>query len=309
MKIVENVLDLIGNTPLVEIKKLNKGGKARVFVKLESKNPGGSIKDRPALKMIEEAEKNGLITPETLIIEPTSGNTGVGLALVCAVKGYKLILTMPESMTLERRALLKAYGAELILTPKEKGMQGAVDKALELAKENKNSFIPQQFNNPANPLSHELTTAQEIIKDTDGKVDIFVSAFGTAGTLCGCGKALKEFNPAIKIIGVEPETSPLVSKGNAGPHKIQGIGANFIPGNFNAEIADEIMTANAETAMQTARDLASKEGILCGISSGANVATALEIAKQPQNEGKIIVTVICDTGERYLSSELFNYAE
>lgn len=309
MKIIENVLDLIGNTPLVEIKKLNKGGKARVFVKLESKNPGGSIKDRPALKMIEEAEKNGLITPETLIIEPTSGNTGVGLALVCAVKGYKLVLTMPENMSLERRALLKAYGAELILTPKEKGMQGAVDKALELAKENKNSFIPQQFNNPANPLSHELTTAQEIIKDTDGKVDIFVSAFGTAGTLCGCGKALKKFNPAIKIIGVEPETSPLVSKGNAGPHKIQGIGANFIPGNFNAEIADEIMTANAETAMQTARDLASKEGILCGISSGANVTTALEIAKQPQNEGKIIVTVICDTGERYLSSELFNYAE
>lgn len=309
MKIVENVLDLIGKTPLVEIKKLNKDGKARVFVKLESKNPGGSIKDRPALKMIEEAEKSGQITPETLIIEPTSGNTGVGLALVCAVKGYKLVLTMPENMSLERRALLKAYGAELILTPKEKGMQGAVDKALELAKENKNSFIPQQFNNPANPLSHELTTAQEIIEDTDGKVDIFVSAFGTAGTLCGCGKALKNFNPAIKVIGVEPETSPLVSQGNAGPHKIQGIGANFIPGNFNAEIADEIITANAETAMQTARDLASKEGILCGISSGANVATALEIAKHPQNAGKIIITVICDTGERYLSSELFNYAE
>lgn len=309
MKIVENVLDLIGKTPLIEIKKLNKDSKAHVLVKLESKNPGGSIKDRPALKMIETAEKEGLINPQTLIIEPTSGNTGVGLALVCAVKGYKLILTMPENMSLERRTLLKAYGAELILTPKEKGMQGAVDKALELAKENENSFIPQQFNNPANPLSHELSTAKEIIEDTAGGIDIFVASFGTAGTLCGCSKALKEFNPEIKVIGVEPETSPLVSQGKAGSHKIQGIGANFIPENFNGEIVDEILTANAETAMQTARDLASKEGILCGISSGANVAAALDIAKRPENEGKIIVTVICDTGERYLSSELFNYAE
>jgi len=309
MKIFENVLDLIGETPLVELKKLNKGGKAKILVKLESKNPGGSIKDRPALKMIEEAEKAGLINPKTLIIEPTSGNTGVGLALVCAVRGYKLILTMPESMSLERRALLKAYGAELILTPKEQGMQGAVDKALELAKENPDSFIPQQFNNPANPLAHELSTAQELIKDTDGKIDIFVASFGTAGTLCGCGKVLKEFNPSVKIIGVEPETSPLISKGTAGPHKIQGIGANFVPENFNKEFVDEILTANAETAMQTARDLASKEGILCGISSGANVAAALELAKLPENEGKIIVTVICDTGERYLSSELFNHAK
>ncbi|MCM1009286.1 MAG: cysteine synthase A [Fusobacterium sp.] len=309
MNVYDSVLDLIGNTPLVEIKKLNKDGKARVFVKLESKNPAGSIKDRPALKMIEEAEKSGLINKDTLIIEPTSGNTGVGLAMVCAVKGYKMILTMPESMSLERRALLKAYGAELVLTPKEKGMQGAVDKAVELMKEYPNSFMPQQFNNPANPLSHELSTAKEIIKDTDGKIDIFISAFGTAGTLSGCGKVLKEFNPSIKVFGVEPETSPLISQGTAGPHKIQGIGANFRPQNFNAAYVDEVLTANSDIAMETARKMASQEGILCGISSGANVAKALELAKLPENEGKIIVTVICDTGERYLTSELFNYGK
>lgn len=309
MNVYDSVLDLIGNTPLIEIKKLNKDGKARVFVKLESKNPAGSIKDRPALKMIEEAKKAGLINKDTLIIEPTSGNTGVGLAMVCAVRGYKIILTMPESMSLERRALLKAYGAELVLTPKEKGMQGAVDKALELMKENPNSFMPQQFANPANPLAHELSTAQEIIKDTDGKVDIFISAFGTAGTVSGCGKVLKSFNPAIKVFGVEPETSPLFSKGTAGAHKIQGIGANFRPENFNSEYIDEVLTVNDETALETARKMASKEGILCGISSGANVAKALELAKLPENEGKIIVTVICDTGERYLTSELFNYAK
>lgn len=309
MKVYDSVLDLIGKTPLIEIKKLNKDGKARVFVKLESKNPAGSIKDRPALKMIEEAEKSGLINKDTLIIEPTSGNTGVGLAMVCAVRGYKIILTMPESMSLERRALLKAYGAELVLTPKEKGMQGAVDKALELMKENPNSFMPQQFANPANPLAHELSTAQEIINDTDDKVDIFISSFGTAGTLCGCGKILKSFNPTIKVFGVEPETSPLISKGIAGAHKIQGIGANFIPENFNAEYIDEVLTVNDEIALETARKMASKEGILCGISSGANVAKALELAKLPENDGKIIVTVICDTGERYLTSELFNYAK
>lgn len=306
MNVYENVLELIGKTPLIELKKLNKEGLARVFVKLESKNPGGSIKDRPALKMIEDAERSGLINKDTIIIEPTSGNTGVGLALVCAVKGYKLILTMPEHMSLERRLLLKAYGAELILTAKEKGMQGAVDKALELQKDNPNSFIPQQFNNPSNPLAHEASTAKEIIEDTDGKIDIFVASFGTAGTLCGCGKALKEFNQKIKVIGIEPETSPLVSQGRAGAHKLQGIGANFVPKNFNPEIVDEILCANAEISMQTARDLASQEGILCGISSGANVSKALELAKLEQNKGKIIVTVICDTGERYLSSELFN---
>lgn len=307
MKVYASVLDLIGNTPLIEIKKLNKDGKARVFAKLESKNPAGSIKDRPALKMIEDAEKAGLINKDTIIIEPTSGNTGVGLAMVCAVKGYKMLLTMPESMSLERRALLKAYGAELILTPKEKGMQGAVDKAIELKKEYPNSFIPQQFANPSNPLAHEDSTAQEIIKDTDGEIDVFVASIGTAGTLCGNGKALKAFNPQIKVYGVEPENSPLLSKGTAGPHKIQGIGANFRPQNYNPEYVDEVLTVNENTALQTARDLASIEGILCGISSGANVAKALELAQKPEFEGQIIVTIICDTGERYLSSELFSY--
>lgn len=307
MKVYNNVLELIGNTPLVELKKLNTNGLARIFVKLESKNPAGSIKDRPALNMIETAEKEGLINSQTIIIEPTSGNMGVGLAMICAVKGYKLILTMPESMSIERRALLKAYGAELVLTSKELGMQGAVDKALELSRENPNSFIPQQFKNPANPFAHEKTTAQEIFKDLDGKVDIFISAFGTAGTLCGCGKFFKEQNKNIQIIGVEPETSPLLSKGQAGAHKIQGIGANFVPQNLNLEYVDEILTQNADVAMQTARDLASKEGILCGISAGANVAKALELSKLQENKGKNIVTVICDTGERYLSSELFKY--
>lgn len=307
MNIYTNILELIGKTPLVEIKKLNKTGVARVFVKLESKNLGGSIKDRPALFMIEEAEKQGLINKDTIIIEPTSGNTGVGLALVCAVKGYKLILTMPENMSLERRALLKAYGAELILTPKELGMQGAVDKANELKQQNKNSFIPQQFSNPTNPLAHELTTAKEILKDTDGNIDIFIASIGTAGTLCGCAKTLKKYNNNIKIYGVEPQNSPLITQGKASSHKIQGIGANFIPENYNKEFVDEVLTVNENIALETARDLAQKEGILCGISSGANVATALKLAQKEENRGKIIVTIICDTGERYLSSELFNY--
>ena len=305
MRFYNNILEVIGKTPLLELKKLNNDGFARVFVKLESKNPGGSIKDRPALMMITEAEKAGLINSETVIIEPTSGNMGVGLAMICAVKGYRIILTMPESMSLERRALLKAYGAELVLTPKEKGMQGAVDKALELLKEYPNSFMPQQFSNPANPLAHETTTAREILADLDNKVDIFVAGFGTAGTVCGCGRVLKNFDKNIKIIGVEPETSPLVTKNQAGPHKLQGIGANFIPKNFDRTVIDEVLTANADISMQTSRDLARKEGILCGITAGANVAKALELAKLPDNKGKNIVTVICDTGERYLSSELF----
>lgn len=307
MNICTNILELIGKTPLVELKTLNKNGVARVLVKLENKNLGGSIKDRPALFMIEEAEKQGLINKETLIIEPTSGNTGVGLALVCAVKGYKLILTMPENMSLERRLLLKAYGAELILTPKEFGMQGAVDKANELQRKNPNSFIPQQFSNPTNPLAHERTTAQEIMKDTDGNIDIFVASIGTGGTLCGCAKALKAFNNNIKVFGVEPENSPLITLGKASSHKIQGIGANFIPENYNKVFVDEVLTINENIALETARNLAQKEGILCGISSGANVAKALELAQKEENRGKIIVTIICDTGERYLSSELFNY--
>ena len=307
MNICTNILDLIGKTPLVELKTLNKTGVARVLVKLESKNLGGSIKDRPALFMIEEAEKQGLINKETLIIEPTSGNTGVGLALVCAVKGYKLILTMPENMSIERRLLLKAYGAELILTPKELGMQGAVDKANELKQQNPNSFIPQQFSNPTNPLAHELTTAKEILEDTNGNINIFVASIGTGGTLCGCAKTLKKFNNNIKIYGIEPENSPLITQGKASSHKIQGIGANFIPKNYNNQFVDEVLTVNESVALKTARNLAQKEGILCGISSGANVAKALELAQKEENRGKIIVTIICDTGERYLSSELFNY--
>jgi len=307
MNICTNILDLIGKTPLVEIKKLNEKGLARVFVKLESKNIGGSIKDRPALFMIEEAEKQGLINKDTLIIEPTSGNTGVGLALVCAIKGYKLILTMPENMSLERRALLKAYGAELILTPKELGMQGAVDKANELKLQNPNSYIPQQFSNPSNPLSHELTTAQEIIDDLDGQIDIFISSIGTAGTLCGCAKKLKSYNSNITVYGLEPQTSPLITQGKASTHKIQGIGANFIPQNYTPDFVDKVLTVDENLAITTARNLATKEGILCGISSGANVAKALELAKLEENKNKNIVTIICDTGERYLSSELYNY--
>jgi len=306
MPIFNNVLEIIGKTPLVELRKLNKNGCAKVFVKLESKNPGGSIKDRPALSMIEEAEKAGKITNNTVIIEPTSGNMGVGLAMICAVKGYKLILTMPESMSLERRALLKAYGAELVLTPKEKGMQGAVDKALELMNIYPKTFMPQQFNNAANPLAHEKTTALEILDDLDGKLDIFVAGFGTAGTVCGCAKVFKQLERKVEIIALEPETSPLLTKGQAGAHKIQGIGANFIPKNFKQECIDRVLTVNAEKAIETTRALARQEGILCGISAGANVFMALELAKQPQNKGKNIVTIICDTGERYLSSGIFD---
>ena len=305
MKVYNNILELIGKTPLVELQKLNYNGKARVFVKLESKNPGGSIKDRPAIKLLTDAENSNKINQNTTIIEPTSGNTGVGLALACAVKGYKLILTMPENMSLERRTLLKAYGAELILTPKEKGMQGAVDKANELANSIQNSYIPQQFSNPSNTKAHEISTAEEIIQDTDGQVSIFITSIGTSGTLCGCAKTLKQHNPKIKIFGIEPETSPLLTKGFSSTHKIQGIGANFIPPIYSPEYIDEILTINEDIAIQTARELATKEGILCGISSGANVAKALELAQLEENAGKIIVTIICDTGERYLSSELY----
>ena len=306
MKIYNNVLELIGKTPLVELNRICEGCQARVFVKLESKNPGGSVKDRPALKMIEDAEKAGKIDENTLIIEPTSGNTGIGLALVCAVKGYRLILTMPESMSLERRKILKAYGAEIVLTPAENGMQGAVDKAEELNKENPNSMIIGQFYNPSNPLAHETTTALEIIEDLGQVPDIFVSSFGTGGTVSGCAKTFKSLSHEVKIYAVEPETSPLVTQGHAGAHKIQGIGANFLPKNFKKELADEVLTCSNEDAFETARNLAKKEGILAGISAGANVAKALELAKLPENKGKKIVTVICDTGERYLSGELFN---
>ena len=294
MKIANNMTELIGNTPLVKINKLSNGN---ILAKVESFNPAGSIKDRPALEMIREAEKQGLVTPNTIIIEPTSGNTGIGLAMVCAIKGYRLILTMPENMSIERRKLLKAYGAEIILTDVKKGMQGSVDKAIELSKKYPNSFIPQQFSNPANPKSHIKTTAEEIWQDTDGKVDIIAAGVGTGGTITGLAKGLKLHKPEIKIVAVEPETSQVLAGKPAGIHKIQGIGANFIPENFDSDVIDEIMPVSDENAIETAKQLASKEGILCGISSGAAMYAALELAKR--NKDKIIVAILPDTGERY----------
>ncbi len=300
MNYAENILKTIGNTPLVKINKLNQGD-AIVFAKVESFNPAGSVKDRPALNMIETAERQGLINNDTVIIEPTSGNTGIGLAMVCAVKGYRMILTMPETMSEERRKLLKAYGAELVLTDGAKGMQGAVDKANDLHKEIKNSFIPQQFANPSNPEVHINTTAEEIWRDTDGKVDIVVAGVGTGGTISGIAKGLKAKNSKIKAVAVEPETSPLLSKGVAGPHKIQGIGANFVPENFDKSVVDEIFTVSNEDALKTACRVAKEEGIFCGISSGASLYTACELAKMEENKGKLIVAILPDTGERYLS--------
>ena len=305
MKIAENMIELIGNTPLVRINKLN-NGYATIAAKLECKNPAGSVKDRPAYNMILKAEKAGLINKDTLIIEPTSGNTGVGLAFVCAIRGYKLILTMPETMSLERRLLLKAYGAELVLTEGSKGMQGAVDKAEELHKQNPNSFIPQQFNNPDNPEIHYLTTAEEILEDTDGKVDIVVAGVGTGGTICGIAKKLKEKNQNIKAIAVEPFDSQVLAGKPAGPHKIQGIGANFIPKNFDSNVIDEILPVKNEDAINTAKNLATKEGILSGISCGANVFAAIELSKRPENKGKLIVAILPDFGERYLSCGIFD---
>lgn len=302
MKIANNLLELIGNTPLVKINKLSTGN---IFAKVESFNPAGSVKDRPALNMIEKAEQQGLINKDTVIIEPTSGNTGIGLAMVCAIKGYKIILTMPDTMSLERRKLLKAYGAELVLTEGIKGMQGAVDKAIELSQKYPNSFIPQQFDNPANPESHVKTTAEEIWRDTDGKVDIVVAGVGTGGTITGLAKGLKLHNPNIKAIAVEPETSQVLAGKPAGIHKIQGIGANFVPKNFDYKVIDKIIPVSDTDSMDTARKLATEEGILCGISSGAAMYAALQIAAEPQNKDKLIVVILPDLGERYLSSELF----
>ena len=281
MKIAENVFELIGNTPLVKINKLNTGN-AVIVAKLESFNPGGSVKDRPALNMIEQAEKQGLVNKDTVIIEPTSGNTGIGLAMVCAVKGYKMILTMPETMSIERRKLLSAYGAEIILTSGEKGMQGAVDKAIELSKKYPNSVILQQFENPANPESHINTTAEEIWRDTEGNVDVIIAGVGTGGTISGIAKGLKTHKPEIKVIAVEPETSQVLAGKPAGSHKIQGIGANFVPKNFDKNIVDEIVPVSDENAIDTARLLATNEGILCGISSGAAMYAAIEISKRPE---------------------------
>lgn len=302
MKIANNLTELIGKTPLVKINKLSDGN---ILAKLESFNPAGSVKDRPALNMIEQAEKNGLINSETVIIEPTSGNTGIGLAMVCAIKGYKMILTMPETMSLERRKLLKAYGAELVLTEGTKGMQGAVDKAIELNKIYPNSFIPQQFNNPSNPQAHVNTTAEEIWEDTNGKVDVIVAGVGTGGTITGLAKGLKSHNPAIKAIAVEPESSQVLVGKPAGAHKIQGIGANFIPQNFDKNVIDEIIPVSDKNATDTARKLASQEGILCGISSGAAMYAAIELTKLSEYKNKTIVVILPDSGERYLSSELY----
>lgn len=304
MFVRENMLELIGSTPLVRINKLN-NGKADILAKIESFNPSGSVKDRAAFWMIVRAEQQGLVKEGTVIIEPTSGNTGIGLAMVCAIKGYRLILTMPETMSEERRKILKSYGAELVLTEGSLGMQGSVDKANELHEEIKNSFIPQQFYNPANPEMHRLTTAEEIWNDTDGKVDIVVAGVGTGGTVSGVGERLKELNPEIKMVAVEPASSPLLTKGYAGSHKIQGIGANFIPGNYHADVVDEVIDVTNEDAIETARLMAQKEGILCGISSGAAMFAAMELSKRQENTGKIIVVIIPDTGERYLSDGIF----
>lgn len=304
MKIAENVLELIGNTPLVKINKLNKGN-ALIFAKLESFNPGGSVKDRPALNMIEQAEKQGLVNKDTVIIEPTSGNTGIGLAMVCAVKGYRMILTMPETMSIERRKLLAAYGAEIVLTEGSKGMQGAVNKAEELHKKIKNSFIPQQFNNPSNPEIHEKITSDEIWNDTDGKVDIVVGGVGTGGTISGIASGLKNKKTQIKAIAVEPFSSQVLAGKPAGAHGIQGIGANFVPENFDKNVVDEIFPVKDNEAIETARKLAKEEGILCGISSGAAMFAALEIAKRAENAGKLIVVILPDSGERYLSCGLY----
>lgn len=296
---------LIGNTPLVRLNKLNTGN-ADVVVKLEYFNPANSVKDRAALQMILDAEAEGKINKDTLIIEPTSGNTGIGLAMICAIRGYKIILTMPETMSLERRLLLKAYGAELVLTDGKLGMKGAVDKAIELHNENKNSFIPSQFDNPSNPKAHYLTTSEEIWKDTDGKVDIVVAGVGTGGTISGIAKKLKEYNPNIKAVAVEPYSSQVLEGGQAGPHKIQGIGANFVPSNFDSSVIDEIIPVKNEDSIETARNLSEKEGVLSGFSGGANVWAAVELSKRPENKGKLIAAILPDCGERYLSSELYN---
>ncbi len=302
---VKNILETLGGTPLVEIStKMNKTA-ANVFAKVESFNPGGSVKDRVAVAMIEAAEKAGLLMPGATIIEPTSGNTGVGLALAAAVKGYRLILVMPDTMSVERRRLAATYGAEVVLTPGAEGMKGTLVKAAELKRTIPDSFIPQQFENPANPAVHEQTTGAEIWTDLNGKVDAFVAGVGTGGTLTGVGRFLRAKNPAVKLYAVEPDTSPLISKGVAGPHKIQGIGANFIPGIFDRSLLTDVMTVSAENAGRTARALAAQEGILCGISSGAAAWAALELAKQPAFADKNIVALLPDTGERYLSTWLF----
>ena len=303
-----SLISLIGNTPLLEVHNIEKHEnlKARLIVKIESFNPGGSVKDRVALSMIEEAEKNGILKPGATIIEPTSGNTGIGLAWVASVKGYRLILTMPETMSLERRKLLQALGADIILTPGVEGMNGAIKRANELQQEHPGSFIPQQFENPANPQQHVVSTAEEIWNDTDGDIDIFVACVGTGGTLSGTAKGLKSHNPNIYTVAVEPESSPVLSGGKAGAHKIQGIGAGFIPKNYHGEVVDKVITVSDEDAINTSRLIAQKEGLLVGISSGAALYAAIQLARLEENAGKTIVALLPDTGERYLSTGLYD---
>ena len=308
MKIYKKATELIGNTPLLELGNYEKahGLEATILAKLEYLNPAGSVKDRIALAMLEDAERRGLLKPGSVIIEPTSGNTGIGLAAVAAARGYRIILTMPETMSVERRSLLRAYGAELVLTEGAKGMKGAIAKAQELAAQTENSFIPGQFTNPANPRAHRETTGPEIWRDTDGKVDIFVAGVGTGGTVTGVGEYLKAQNPAVRVVAVEPAGSPVLSGGASGPHKIQGIGAGFVPDTLNRAVLDEILPVENEDAFVAGRELARREGVLAGISSGAALHAATVLAKRPENRGKVIVVLLPDTGDRYLSTPLFS---
>ena len=307
MKVYDSVTELVGSTPLLELKKIEKeeGLGAKIYAKLELFNPGGSVKDRIAKAMIENAEKTGALKEGSVIIEPTSGNTGIGLCSIAAAKGYRIIITMPETMSIERRNLMKAYGAELVLTDGSKGMKGAIEKANDLAGEIPNSFIPGQFVNPVNPATHEQTTGVEIWNDTDGTIDIFVAGVGTGGTISGTGKALKERKPSVKVVAVEPKSSPVLSEGHAGSHKIQGIGAGFVPDTLNTKIYDEIIPVENEDAFETGRRIARTEGVLVGISSGAALWAAIQLAKREENKGKTIVVLLPDTGERYLSTPMF----
>ena len=307
MKVYKKITDLVGHTPVLEFTNIEKKEKlqANLYGKLEYFNPAGSVKDRIAKAMVDDAEEKGILKPGSVIIEPTSGNTGIGLASVAAARGYRLIITMPETMSIERRNLMKAYGAELVLTEGAKGMSGAIAKASELAAEIENSFIPSQFSNPANPAIHEKTTGVEIWEDTDGKVDIFVAGVGTGGTISGVGRYLKSQNPDVKVVAVEPKGSPVLSEGVSGPHKIQGIGAGFVPDTLDTKVYDEIITVENDDAFETGRRIARSEGVLVGISSGAAVWAAIELAKRPENKGKTIVALLPDTGERYLSTPMF----
>jgi cysteine synthase len=304
-KIAKDITELIGNTPMVRLNKVTKGLSATVVAKLESFNPCSSVKDRIGLSMIEQAEQEGKLSRDSIILEPTSGNTGIALAFVCAVKGYKLVLTMPETMSMERRRLLFAFGAQIILTPGAEGMTGAVRKAEEILKSDKRYFMPQQFKNPANPEIHRRTTAQEIWRDTEGQIDILVAGVGTGGTITGAGEVLKKKKPSLKVVAVEPKDSSVLSGGKPGPHKIQGIGAGFVPEVLNTKIIDEILQVSNEEAMEAGRRLTREEGILAGISSGAVVSAALKVAARPENKGKLVIVILPDTGERYLSTDLY----